>query len=93
MKLAIVIDGDVDISSDQDVMWAVCTRMQADTDINILKNCMGAILDPSNCGGLTSKMKVVATKPTSDFPARHTIPDYTAGRARELTGRYKENIS
>ena len=62
LKLAEVVDDDVDIRRDQDVMWAMCTRMQADTDVNILKNCMGAILDPSNRDGLTAKMIVDATR-------------------------------
>ena len=88
LKLAIVVDDDVDIASDRDVMWAVCTRMQADADVDILKNCMGAILDPSNHDGLTAKMVVDATKPAADFPPRHTIPHDAAARARELVRKY-----
>jgi 2,5-furandicarboxylate decarboxylase 1 len=88
LKLVVVVDSDVDIASDQDVMWAICTRMQADTDVDILKNCMGAILDPSNHDGLTAKMIIDATKPAGDFPPRHTIPKDAAARARELIGKY-----
>lgn len=88
LKLAVVVDSDVDIASDQDVMWALCTRMQADTDVDILKNCMGAILDPSNHDGLTAKMIVDATKLSADYPARHTIPEDAAARARALIGKY-----
>ena len=88
LKLAVVVDDDVDIASDRDVMWALCTRMQADADVDILKNCMGAILDPSNHDGLTAKMIVDATKPAGDFPPRHTIPEAAAARARELVARY-----
>ena len=88
LKLAVVVDDDVDIASDRDVMWALCTRMQADADVDILKNCMGAILDPSNHDGLTAKMIVDATKPAGDFPPRHTIPEAAAARARELVAKY-----
>ncbi len=88
LKLAVVVDSDVDITSDQDVMWAICTRMQADTDVDILKNCMGAILDPSNHNGLTAKMIIDATKPGGDFPPRHTIPAESAARARALIDKY-----
>ena len=88
LKLAVVVDDDVDIASDRDVMWALCTRMQADADVDILKNCMGAILDPSNHNGLTAKMIIDATKPGGDFPPRHTIPADAAARARELVGKY-----
>ena len=89
LKLAVVVDDDVEISRDQDVMWALCTRMQADVDIDILKNCMGAILDPSNHDGLTAKMIIDATKPASgDFPPRHTVPEEAAARARLLIETY-----
>lgn len=88
LKLAVVVDDDVDVSSDQDVMWALCTRMQADQDVDILKNCMGAILDPSNHDGLTAKMIVDATKPGGDFPARHTVPETSAAKAREMIAKY-----
>ncbi len=88
LKLAVVVDDDVDVGSDRDVMWAVCTRMQADADVDILKNCMGAILDPSNHDGLTAKMIIDATRPAGDFPPRHTIPEDAAARARELVRKY-----
>ena len=88
LKLAVVVDDDVDVGSDRDVMWAVCTRMQADADVDILKNCMGAILDPSNHDGLTAKMIIDATRPAGDFPPRHTIPEEAAARARELVRKY-----
>lgn len=89
LKLAVVVDDDVDVSSDQDVMWALCTRMQADVDVDILKNCMGAILDPSNHDGLTAKMIIDATKPAAgDFPPRHTIPEDAELRAQALIGKY-----
>ena len=56
--------------------------------MDILKNCMGAILDPSNHDGLTAKMMIDATKPAGDFPPRHTIPAEAASRARELVAKY-----
>ena len=86
LKLAVVVDDDVDIRSDEDVMWAICTRMQADTDVDILKNCMGAILDPSNRDGLTAKMIVDATRSSEDFPPRHTIPEQSIDKARSILG-------
>jgi 2,5-furandicarboxylate decarboxylase 1 len=88
LKLAVVVDDDVDIRSDQDVLWAMCTRMQADSDIDILKNCMGAILDPSNQDGLTAKMIIDATRPTSDYPERHSIPPAAVNKARALIEHY-----
>jgi UbiD family decarboxylase len=84
LKLVVVVDDDVDVTRDQDVLWAMATRMQADEDIDILRNAMGAILDPSNRDGLTAKMVIDATRPRSDFPPRHTLPPQAVARARAL---------
>ena len=88
LKLVVVVDDDVDITSDQDVLWAMCTRMQADNDVDILKNCMGAILDPSNKDGLTAKMMIDATRPSDSFPPRHTLPADAVDRAQSLIKKY-----
>ena len=74
LKLVIVVDEDVDVFDDQDVFWAMATRMQADEDIDIIRNAFGAILDPSNHNGRTAKMIIDATKPRPDFSQRHTLP-------------------
>jgi UbiD family decarboxylase len=84
LKLVVVVDDDVDIRSDRDVMWAMATRFQADRDVDILRNAMGAILDPSNNAGLTAKMIVDATRPSADFPRRHTLPADAVARAQAL---------
>ncbi len=84
LKLAIVVDDDVDVYSDSDVLWALATRMQADEDIDVLRNAMGAILDPSNHDGLTAKLIIDATRPAGHFPARHTIPSDAVEKAKTL---------
>ena len=86
LKLVVVVDDDVDVHNDSDVLWAMATRMQADADIDVLRNAMGAILDPSNNNGLTDKMIVDATRPPGDFPARHTIDKAALARAQALIG-------
>ena len=87
LKLVVVVDDDVNILDDRDVLWAMATRMQADEDIDIIRNAMGAILDPSNRAGMTAKMIVDATRPGGDFPARHTLPADAIARARELLAK------
>jgi 2,5-furandicarboxylate decarboxylase 1 len=87
LKLVVVVDDDVDVHDDSDVLWAMCTRMQADEDISVIRNAMGAILDPSNNNGLTSKMIIDATKPKGRFPQRHTFPAEAVVRAQEIVGR------
>ncbi|HLI11584.1 MAG TPA: UbiD family decarboxylase [Alphaproteobacteria bacterium] len=87
LKLVVVVDDDVDIHNDSEVLWAMATRMQADDDIDIMRNGMGAILDPSNHDGLTAKMIVDATRPGRDFPDRHTLPAESVAKARVLLKR------
>lgn len=84
LKLVIVVDDDVDVYNDSDVLWALATRMQADDDVDILRNAMGAILDPSNRNGLTAKMIIDATRPPGHFPSRHTIPSEAVQKAKSL---------
>jgi UbiD family decarboxylase len=86
-KLAVVVDDDVDVHDDSEVMWAMATRMQADQDIDVLRNVMGAILDPSNRDGLTAKMMIDATRPRASFPARHTLPPDAVAWARAMIDR------
>jgi 3-polyprenyl-4-hydroxybenzoate decarboxylase len=49
---------------------------------------MGAILDPSNDNGLTAKMVIDATRPSDDFPPRHTLPADAIDRARSLIEKH-----
>jgi 2,5-furandicarboxylate decarboxylase 1 len=89
LKMVVVVDDDVNVLDDSDVLWAMCTRMQADEDISIIRNAMGAILDPSNNNGLTAKMIIDATRPKGHFPQRHTFPSEAVARAREIIGRMR----
>ncbi|HUK11455.1 MAG TPA: UbiD family decarboxylase [Stellaceae bacterium] len=84
LKLVIVVDDDVDVRNDSEVLWAMATRMQADEDVDIIRNAMGAILDPSNHAGMTAKMIIDATRPGADFPARHTLPPESVGNAQAI---------
>ena len=89
LKLVVVVDDDVNVHDDSDVLWAMATRMQAHADIDVLRNGMGAILDPSNNNGLTDKMIIDATRPPGAFPARHTLDPAAVTRAQALiAGRF-----
>lgn len=82
LKLVVVVDDDVDVHDDSGVLWAMATRMQADQDIDVMRNAMGAILDPSNRDGLTAKMVIDATRPAGNFPERHTLDPAAVERAQ-----------
>jgi hypothetical protein len=64
------------------------SRMQADENLDVIRIGMGAILDPSNRNGLTSKLIIDATRPGGHFPERHTLDEAAVAKARELIGRH-----
>jgi 2,5-furandicarboxylate decarboxylase 1 len=84
LKLVIVVDADVDVYDEEQVMWAVCTRFQADTDMDVIRNGMGAILDPSNRNGATAKLMIDATCKKRPYARRHSLPDDVKAMARRL---------
>ena len=92
LKMVVVVDDDVDVQQDFDVLWAMATRMQADADIDTIRNAMGAILDPSNRAGMTAKIIVDATRKTTPYPKRHTIPKEATARAEALLARIKGQL-
>ena len=71
-----VVDTDVDVYDPVDVDWAITTRFNPDTDLIILKNQPGHILNPmvrinkDGMGGTVTKIGLDATAPyprTSKF--------------------------
>ncbi|WP_433386145.1 UbiD family decarboxylase [Micromonospora sp. KLBMP9576] len=63
VKHAVVVDDDVDIHDDEQVGWAVATRVQADRDVIVVSGAAGSSLDPSSVGGTTAKLGLDATVP------------------------------
>ena len=85
LKLVIVVDDDVDVTREDEVLWAVATRMQADRGLAVIPNAMGAILDPSTRNGTTAKVVIDATRPPGvAFARRHTLPADALARAAAL---------
>jgi UbiD family decarboxylase len=75
IKQVVIVDDDIDPFDPIQVEWAVSTRVQADRDIEILKELTGIILDPSlpkeeQWGtSRTSKMIIDATRyDAKNFP-------------------------
>jgi UbiD family decarboxylase len=87
LKLVVVVDADIDVFNEQDVIWAMATRFQADTDTDLIKVGMGAILDPSNHAGQTAKLIIDATIKKKPFPRRHSLPAEAREAARGLADR------
>ena len=81
VKVAIAVDGDVDIHDPVEVEWAVATRSQPSRDVLLRDGLPGMSLDPSASGGTydsalkgfvttSSKMAIDATKPVNDPEGR-----------------------
>lgn len=71
VKLVIVVDAEIDIFDDEQVAWAVATRVQADRDLMVVPRVRGSSLDPSAERGLTAKAGIDATVPVENR-GRHT---------------------
>ncbi len=84
VKLVVVVDQDIDPRHEGDVWWAVATRMQADRDLNILRNVMVNRLDPSSNDGLGAKLILDATAPLDGQARRVSLPAEAEERARRL---------
>lgn len=54
-KLVIVVDKDIDIFNEEQVWWAVATRVQARKNMQILRGVRGSSLDPSLSGQTLEK--------------------------------------
>ncbi|MDP2720026.1 MAG: UbiD family decarboxylase [Dehalococcoidia bacterium] len=77
-KFTIVVDDDIDPSNDEEVLWAMATRCDPDTSIEIIHNCWSSSLEPTLTrekklkGDITSaRVIILATRPyhwKKDFP-------------------------
>ena len=77
VKNVIVVDADIDAFNEQEVLWAVATRVQADRDVDVIKDVKGNTLDPSQTDDImTAKMIIDATKPARrPYAARLRVPE------------------
>jgi 4-hydroxy-3-polyprenylbenzoate decarboxylase len=84
IKLAVVVDTDVDVTDVEDVLWAVATRVQPDEDVFTLPKATGNPLDPSSVDGATAKMGIDATQSVDSDIDRLTIDDDATGVAVDI---------
>jgi 2,5-furandicarboxylate decarboxylase 1 len=75
LKLVIAVDDDIDVFDEQDVLWALATRFQADADLFQIEKSFCNRLDPSSNDGVSTKLALDATTP----------PGWTATRAKPTT--------
>jgi UbiD family decarboxylase len=87
LKHIVVLDEDVDVYDERQVLWAIATRVQANRDICIIPEALGAELDPSSAiGNVGSKLIIDATaKPTlKEYSPRATIPEHIINKIKRM---------
>lgn len=90
VKIAVVVDDDIDIYDEQQVLWAIATTFEADSGLAVIPNAMGSHLNPSAYGEVRSqkgpmntKLVIDATRPaTMKFETRIRPPQAAWDRIR-----------
>jgi 4-hydroxy-3-polyprenylbenzoate decarboxylase len=95
-RYVIVVDDDIDVSDLEEVMWAVVTRSDPATSIDIIRNAWSTPLDPRlepkkrEQGNFTNSRAIIdACRPwhwRDEFPKVNTPSPALAKRAREKFG-------
>jgi len=101
VKLAIVVDADVDIYDPREIAWAVATRCRPNCDITIMEDMPGVMIDPSTSGGErtddlallithTAKMGIDATKPLNELDRYEKIdvPEHIKEKVHNIINAY-----
>jgi len=83
LKHVVIVDDDIDVFDEEQVLWAVSNRFQADKDLVVIANAQGSELDPSaGPGGINAKMGLDATKPLDGFAPELRVPEEVMKRIR-----------
>jgi 4-hydroxy-3-polyprenylbenzoate decarboxylase len=72
IKLAVAVDEDIDVFNEEEVLWALATRFQADTDMFMVPKVFCNRLDPSAVEGMSAKLGLDATAPLTDWEVERT---------------------
>ncbi len=63
VKLAVAVDSDVDVFDEQEVLWALATRFQADRDLFVVPSVLCNRLDPSSVDGMSQRWALMRQSP------------------------------
>ncbi len=88
LKLVVAVDEDVNVFDEEEVLWALATRFQADTDMFTVPQVFCNRLDPSSRDGMSAKLALDATAPLKWDVERAVVPRDAAARAAELLARF-----
>lgn len=88
VKTVIAVDSDVDVTRDEEVLWALATHFQPHRDLLLVDGLPGSALDPSASGvGTTSRMGLDATRGPDFDGVRAQICERALQRAAEILAR------
>lgn len=88
LKTVIAVDDDVDVTRDEEVLWALATHFQPHRDILVVDGLPGSALDPSaTASGTTSRMGLDATRGMDFEGVRATIAAASTERAAAMLDR------
>jgi len=82
IKQVVLVDEDINVFNESEVLWAVATRFEADRDLIVMPNCLGAHLIPTaydvtrlKHGAMQTKLIFDATMPAppTPFPRRAKV--------------------
>ena len=85
-----IVDDDIDVYNEEQVLWAIATRFEADLGLTMIPHMMGAHLDPSSYnevrtekGPMTTKLIIDAARPaTHPFAERIFPPEEACNRIK-----------
>lgn len=92
-RYVIVVDDDIDVADLNDVMWAVCTRSDPASSIEILRHCWSGPLDPAirkEQKGLNSRAIIDACRPyewRGEFPDVVDVEENLKREVKEKWGK------
>ena len=88
LKTVIAVDPDVDVTQDEQVLWALATHFQPHRDLLVVDGLPGSALDPSASGaGTTSRMGLDATRGPGFEGVKATLSAGAVARATEILAR------
>ena len=87
LKLVVAVDEDVNVFNEEEVLWALATRFQADTDMFMVPDAFCNRLDPSSRDGKSAKLALDATAPLDWDVERASVPPEAAAWAASVLAR------
>ncbi|TFZ01301.1 UbiD family decarboxylase [Ramlibacter rhizophilus] len=85
LKTVVAVDPDVDITRDEQVLWALAAHFQPHRDLLVIDGLPGSALDPSASGqGTTSRMGLDATRGPQFEGVKAQVAPEALERARQL---------